>query len=124
MNEREASALGSGRGPSSGRLLSRARYIGERGGSRPPQDDADRPNASRNISPRDPRGEGSADDCLTEEELAILRLTADGLPLNSVARHVGMSSRTVRRRLRGLCDRLGVTHPIQAVVWAARRGLI
>jgi DNA-binding NarL/FixJ family response regulator len=64
------------------------------------------------------------DSLLTEEELAILRLAAEGLPLYSVARHVGMSPRTVRRRLRSLCDRLGVTHPIQAIVWAARRSLI
>jgi DNA-binding NarL/FixJ family response regulator len=58
------------------------------------------------------------------EELAILRLVAEGLPMEAVALHVGMSSRTVRRRIRGVCDRLGVAHPIQAVVWAARRGLI
>jgi DNA-binding NarL/FixJ family response regulator len=61
---------------------------------------------------------------ITGEEVTILRLMANGLPLNSVARHTGLSSRTIRRRLRGLCDRLGVTHPIQAIVWAARRGLV
>jgi DNA-binding NarL/FixJ family response regulator len=64
------------------------------------------------------------DSLLTEDELAILRLTAEGLPLYSVARHVGMSPRTVRRRLRNLGDRLGVAHPIQAIVWAARHRLI
>lgn len=61
---------------------------------------------------------------ITGEEVTILRLMANGLPLNSVARHTGLSSRTIRRRLRGLCDRLGVTYPIQAIVWAARRGLV
>jgi len=70
------------------------------------------------------RRDSGADGRLSEEELAILRLAADGLPLYSVARHVGMSPRTVRRRLRNLCDRLGVTHPVQAIVWAARRDLI
>lgn len=61
---------------------------------------------------------------ITGEEVAILRLMANGLPLNSVARHTGLSSRAIRRRLRGLCDRLGVTYPIQAIVWAARRGRV
>ena len=60
----------------------------------------------------------------TGEEVAILRLMANGLPLNSIATHTGLSSRTIRRRLRDLCDRLGVTCPIQAIVWAARRGLV
>jgi len=64
------------------------------------------------------------DDVMTSEELTILRLIAEGLPLNSVAQHMGMSPRTVRRRIRRLCDRLGLAHPIQAIVWAARRGLI
>lgn len=71
-----------------------------------------------------PRHGNRKDSLLTEDELAILRLAAEGLPLYSVARHVGMSPRTVRRRLRNLCDRLGVTHPIQAIVWAARHRLI
>ena len=61
---------------------------------------------------------------VTQEERIILRLMAGGLPLDSVAQHTGLSSRTVRRRLRALCDRLGVAHPIQAIVWAARRGVV
>ena len=64
------------------------------------------------------------DDLLTSEELAMLQLVAEGLPLNSVARRMQMSPRTVRRRLRNICDRLGVMHPVQAIAWTARRGLI
>jgi DNA-binding NarL/FixJ family response regulator len=60
----------------------------------------------------------------TAEELAILALIADGMSLDSVAARMGMSSRTIRRRVRSVCDRLGLAQPIQAVVWAARRGLI
>jgi DNA-binding NarL/FixJ family response regulator len=58
------------------------------------------------------------------EELAILRHVAEGLPIDSVAHRVGMSPRTVRRRMRNLCDRIGVTCAMQAVVWAAHRGLV
>jgi DNA-binding NarL/FixJ family response regulator len=61
---------------------------------------------------------------VTAEELTILTLMANGLTLDSVAVRVSMSPRTLSRRLRCVCDRLGVTYPIQAIVWAARQGLI
>jgi len=61
---------------------------------------------------------------VTAEELTILALMANGLTLDSVAVRVSMSQRTLSRRLRCVCDRLGVAHPIQAIVWAAHRGLI
>ena len=51
-------------------------------------------------------------------------LMANGLTLDSVALRVSLSPRTLSRRLRCVCDRLGVAHPIQAIVWAARRGLL
>jgi DNA-binding NarL/FixJ family response regulator len=61
---------------------------------------------------------------VTTEELNILMLMAEGLTLDSVAVRVAMSPRTLSRRLRCVCDRLGVAHPIQAIVWAAHRGLL
>ncbi len=64
------------------------------------------------------------DPVLDEEELRLLRLLATGLPTETVARRSGLSERTVRRRIRAVCDRLGGAAPIQAVVWAARRGLL
>ncbi|TDC38199.1 response regulator transcription factor [Micromonospora sp. 15K316] len=64
------------------------------------------------------------DPVLDAEDLRLLRLMATGLPLETVARRTGLSERTVRRRVRAICDRLGVTARIQAVVWAARRGLL
>jgi DNA-binding NarL/FixJ family response regulator len=61
---------------------------------------------------------------VTADELMILALLANGLALDAVAARVAVSPRTLSRRLRSICDRLEVAHPIQAVVWAARRGLI
>ncbi|MDQ7909034.1 LuxR C-terminal-related transcriptional regulator [Phytohabitans sp. ZYX-F-186] len=61
---------------------------------------------------------------LDNEDLTLLRLIAEGLPIESVARRVDMSERTVRRRTRAICDRLGVPAPISAVVWAVRHGLL
>jgi DNA-binding NarL/FixJ family response regulator len=61
---------------------------------------------------------------LDDEELAIVRLLADGLVLDAIARRLALSERTVRRRIRALCDRFGVDAPVQVVVLAARRGVL
>ena len=61
---------------------------------------------------------------LSYQDVELLRLLAGGLPLDAVARRMGKSERTVRRRVRGICDQLGLGTSIQAVAWAARRGLV
>lgn len=61
---------------------------------------------------------------LSHEDVELLRLLAEGLPTETVARRLELSDRTVRRRTRAICDRLGVTAPVQAIVWAARRGML
>ena len=67
---------------------------------------------------------GAARPVLTGEDVELLVLLAEGLPLGAVARRVSASERTVRRRVRAICDRLGCTSTIQAVAWAARQGLV
>ncbi|MDQ0376271.1 helix-turn-helix domain-containing protein [Amycolatopsis thermophila] len=61
---------------------------------------------------------------LPRSDLVLLELLAEGLSPEEVARRTGLSGRTVRRRIRAVCDRLGVATPIQAVVWAVRHGAI
>jgi DNA-binding NarL/FixJ family response regulator len=61
---------------------------------------------------------------LTDDELALLSLLARGLSTDLVARRLGLSERTVRRRTRTICDRLEVDTPVEAVAWAARRRLV
>lgn len=61
---------------------------------------------------------------LTTHEVAILSLLADGLTQNSAARRLDISGRTLRRHMRAICARLQVCEPIEAVVWAARQGLL
>jgi DNA-binding NarL/FixJ family response regulator len=61
---------------------------------------------------------------LDDEERAIVQLFANGLVLDAIARRLSLSERTVRRRIRALCDRLGVHTPVQVVVLAARQGVL
>jgi DNA-binding NarL/FixJ family response regulator len=61
---------------------------------------------------------------LDDDDLAVLALLAEGLPMGAVARRLAMSERTLRRRTRAICDSLGVPAAITAVAWAAKRGLL
>jgi DNA-binding CsgD family transcriptional regulator len=74
--------------------------------------------------PGEPGEPGSGPTTLSREDLELLQMLADGALLGAVARKLQTSERTVRRRIRNICDLLGVDAPIQAVVWAARRGLL
>jgi DNA-binding NarL/FixJ family response regulator len=74
---------------------------------------AQNPLAARGTEPR-----------LSSQDVELLGLLAGGLPLEAVARRVNASERTVRRRVKAICDRLGLSSTIQAVAWAARQGLV
>lgn len=58
------------------------------------------------------------------DELRMIALFAEGLCLDTIGRRLNMSDRTVRRRSRDVCDRLGASTMIQVVAWAARHQLI
>ena len=61
---------------------------------------------------------------MSRQDVELLRLLSRGLPLDAVARRLNTSERTVRRRVKAVCDRLGFATSIEAVVWAARQGLV
>lgn len=61
---------------------------------------------------------------LSDEEVHVLALLAGGITADAAARSMGISARTLRRRCRDICDRLDLHTPVEAVVWAAKRGLI
>lgn len=62
---------------------------------------------------------------LGRQDVELLRLLPGGLPLDEVARHANTSQRPVRRRRLGVIwGRMGFRPSIQAVAWAARRGLV
>ncbi len=61
---------------------------------------------------------------LEHDDLRLLAALATGLPTHAVARTLSTSARTVQRRTREVCDRIGVRTTVEAVAWAARRHLI
>ncbi|MEU9580235.1 helix-turn-helix transcriptional regulator [Streptomyces chilikensis] len=60
----------------------------------------------------------------TPEEITLLRMISQGDTDEAAARKLGVSLRTVRRRMAELMDRLGASSRFQAGVNAARRGWI
>jgi len=61
---------------------------------------------------------------LTEWELDVLRLLAEGLRQEDIGRRLGIGPETVRTHLRKACARLGAATRTQAVASALRQGLI
>lgn len=66
----------------------------------------------------------AARSALTQRELDVLRLLADGLRHEEIGRRLGIGSETVRTHLRKASDRLGASTRTQAVATALREGLI
>jgi DNA-binding NarL/FixJ family response regulator len=61
---------------------------------------------------------------LTQRELDVLRLLAEGMRQEEIGQHLGIGSETVRTHLRKACARLGAATRTQAVASALRQGLI
>jgi DNA-binding NarL/FixJ family response regulator len=61
---------------------------------------------------------------LTQRELDVLALLAEGLQHEEIARRLGIGSETVRTHLRKASNRLGAATRTQAVATALRLGLI
>lgn len=69
---------------------------------------------------RDPPPSGR----LGADEVAVLRLMAEGQTVEAVARRLDVSERTVRRKVRAACASVGVDTTVEAIVWAVRQRLI
>ena len=66
--------------------------------------------------------ERSSPDLLTDEERRIVGLLAEGLTDDAIARRLGLTRRTCRRRIRVLMERLGARSRFQAGALAAKAG--
>jgi DNA-binding NarL/FixJ family response regulator len=61
---------------------------------------------------------------LDEEEIAILKLIAEGASNKQIAQETHWSEVSVKRKLQGIFDKLSVQDRTSAAVEAARRGII
>jgi DNA-binding NarL/FixJ family response regulator len=61
---------------------------------------------------------------LSERELSVLRLVADGLPTKQIAQSLTISERTVKFHVNSIFHKLGAENRAQAVALAAQRGLL
>lgn len=87
---------------------------------------------SRGESPIHPRAarqllgvlpSASRDLDLTPRELQVLVLVRQGLANKQIARHLGISERTVKSHLTSAFARIGASDRTQAALWAERRGI-
>lgn len=61
---------------------------------------------------------------LTDRQLEVVQLLAGGLTNKEIARHLGVSTKTVMHHTGAIYSRLGVRGRSEAVGWAARQGLM
>lgn len=61
---------------------------------------------------------------LSDRELQLLRLLADGATIAEIAARLFCSERTVKYTLHQLLDRFGLRNRVHAVAWALRSGLL
>lgn len=70
------------------------------------------------------RADAKPDGGLTKREMQVLELVADGLPNREVANGLHISENTVKNHMRSVHEKLGVKTRTEAVVKAARDGLL
>ncbi|MBD2465226.1 response regulator transcription factor [Oscillatoria sp. FACHB-1407] len=61
---------------------------------------------------------------LSARELEVLQLLVEGLSNPEIAAHLYLSPNTVKTHVRGILNKLGVQHRLQAAVAALRLGLV
>ena len=72
----------------------------------------------------DNRDEPAFDEPLTQREIQVLELLAEGLPNKAIASRLGISDQTVKFHVSSISGKLGAANRTDAVRRAVRRGLI
>jgi DNA-binding NarL/FixJ family response regulator len=70
------------------------------------------------------RDEPVFDEALTQREIQVLELLAEGLPNKAIAGRLGISDQTVKFHVSSIAGKLGAANRTDAVRRAVRRGLI
>ena len=73
---------------------------------------------------RDSRDEPIFSEPLTQREIQVLELLAEGLPNKAIASRLGISDQTVKFHVSSISGKLGAANRTDAVRRAVRRGLI
>jgi DNA-binding NarL/FixJ family response regulator len=73
---------------------------------------------------RHPRAEVEMIEPLTAREREVLRLLASGLTNKEIAQRLGVTGHTIKFHMNGILGKLGAATRTEAVVEAARRGII
>jgi DNA-binding NarL/FixJ family response regulator len=68
--------------------------------------------------------EVGSSNCLTDREIDVVRLLADGLDTLGIARELSLSERTVKNVISGMTTRLNLRNRSHAVAYAMRAGVI
>jgi DNA-binding NarL/FixJ family response regulator len=61
---------------------------------------------------------------LSDREIAVLKLVAEGLATNEIARQLCYSERTIKNVIHDITKRLNLRNRSQAVAWAMKAGMI
>jgi DNA-binding NarL/FixJ family response regulator len=61
---------------------------------------------------------------LSDREIEVLRLLAEGLDNNEIALRLYLSPTTVKRHVSTIFSKAGVSNRVQAAIWAVRAGII
>lgn len=77
--------------------------------------------AGERAAPSSPKG---GEEALTEREIEVLALLAMGLPNKGIAQRLGISEHTVKFHVGAILAKLGAAGRTEAVMLAARRGLV
>lgn len=70
------------------------------------------------------RTQAQAESGLSDQELRLLQLLAEGVSTQEMARALYLSERTAKRKIQDILTKLGATSRAQAVAEAFRRGLL
>lgn len=60
---------------------------------------------------------------MSDREVEVLRLVAEGLDNNEIARELGISAKTVKNHVSSILTKLQLTNRVQAAVFAVRSGI-
>jgi DNA-binding NarL/FixJ family response regulator len=70
-----------------------------------------------------PQRDGSALEQLSEREIDVLRLIANGMENAEIARELNISPRTAKNHVSNILSKLGLPSRVQAAVYAVRQGV-